>query len=357
MSIELKLSSAGLSNLGIFDLKNIEFEIGILGRKKRVIRASLRWLYRFEKPARAIEDQVHAIVGQVHDKFLETSLELVRRQDSVFDHSSKCALKTRDGYVIESVIIRSRHESRTTLCLSSQVGCTEKCSFCATASMGFKRNLTVIEILEQLHKAQSMVMQEGRRITHVVFMGMGEPLRNLENVMESIGVMLSSRGFHLSPTSITVSTLGLPEQMLRFSRQFPQVQLALSLHAADEHLRSELMPINLKHSIVSLLRTIEEIESIRSGTIMISYLMFEGLNDAEEQAHQLAQTFINRRVMFNLIPFNQSEIVSSKYRAVKREQHYRFRAILMEYGFLVTIRESFGKDIDAACGQLALKSS
>lgn len=326
-----------------------------LADKKRIIRASLRCLYRFEKPVAKIESQVYQVVEMLVQRFSGGGLSLKCRLDSSEDNSTKLALETKDGHVIESVIIRNQKEYKTTLCLSSQIGCTEKCQFCATATMGFKRNLKSSEILEQLRIAQEMVAAEGRKITHVVFMGMGEPLRNTNAVMDAIEVMLSPRGFQLSPNAVSVSTLGIPSEMLRLTRRWPEVQLVLSLHAANDTLRSDIMPINSRYSILGLLETMIEIESYRPGTIMVSYLMFSNLNDSLDCAQDLAKLLQGRRVVINLIPFNETNLVASKFMRNEKQKVYDFRSHLMDLGFLVTIRESFGKDIDAACGQLALR--
>lgn len=343
------------SDLGMYDCYRMEQEASALALKKRIIRASLRYLYRFEKPVEKIRDQAVQVSDILLQRFPSGGLSIKCRLDSTVDRSSKLALQTQDGQVIESVIIRNRKEHKTTLCISSQVGCTEKCQFCATASLGFKRNLKPAEILDQLRLAQEIVVAEGRKITHVVFMGMGEPLRNTKAVMDAIEVMLSPRGFQLSPNAVTVSTLGIPEEMLRLTRRWPEVQLVLSLHAAKDELRSDMMPINLKHSISQLMATMVEIESYRPGTIMVSYLMFAGLNDSLDCAQDLANLLQNRRVVINLIPYNETDLAGSKFIRNNREKTYEFRNHLMAQGFFVTIRESFGSDIEAACGQLALR--
>lgn len=343
------------SDLGIYDCYRMEQEATTLALKKRIIRASLRYLYRFEKPVEKIFEPVMKVCESLLQRFSGGGLSIKCRLDSTEDHSSKLALETHDGHVIESVIIRNRKEHKTTLCISSQVGCTEKCQFCATATLGFKRNLKPAEILDQLRLAQEIVVSEGRRITHVVFMGMGEPLRNTNAVMDAIEVMLSPRGFQLSPNSVSVSTLGIPSEMLRLTRRWPEVQLVLSLHAAKEDLRSDMMPINAKHSVSELKKTMLEIESYRPGTIMVSYLMFRGLNDSLECAQDLADFLREHRVVINLIPFNETDLVDSRFIRNERQKTYDFRNFLIKQGFFVTVRESFGKDIDAACGQLAVR--
>ena len=346
-----------MSDLGSYDLERLKPKFEELVLKNKLVRACFKWMIRSEMPPTNIKKKVFESVDLVLENEKSSALTLFERQDSNIDQSSKLLFETEDHNFIESVIIRSKRERKTTLCISSQVGCTEKCQFCATATLGFKRNLTTREILDQVHKCQELVVAEKRSITHVVFMGMGEPLRNLEAVKGSIGVLLSSYGFHLSPTAITVSTLGLPNEMLNLSKAYPEVQLALSLHAANNELRSKMMPINKKYSIETLLAVLKEIESFRKGTVMISYLMFKNMNDDIKQAEQLIELFRERKVIFNLIPFNSTELISSAYQVCSRTRVQAFKTVLEKAGFKVTIRGSFGGDIDAACGQLASVSA
>lgn len=342
-----------LPNLGIYDLEGLKPKFEDLVLKNKLVRACFKWMIRSEMPPMTLRKKVLEAVELVLKNDKGSSLTLFERQDSNIDQSSKLLFETEDHNFIESVIIRSKREKKTTLCISSQVGCTEKCQFCATATLGFKRNLSTKEILDQVHKSQELIITEERSITHVVFMGMGEPLRNLEAVKSSIGVLLSSYGFHLSPTAITVSTLGLPHQMLSLTKTFPKVQLALSLHAVNDELRSIMMPINEKYSIETLLGVLKEIETYRKGTVMISYLMFKNMNDDIKQAEYLVKLFRERKVIFNLIPFNATELISSDYQACSRDRVQAFKSVIEKAEFKVTIRGSFGGDIDAACGQLA----
>ena len=321
---------------------------------KKVQASTRRRLFQCEEPKIELRDQVYALCEELQNKRQHQFLNLVSVSNSQVDQSSKILFKTYDGHLIESVILRSLRMEKNSLCISSQVGCTEKCHFCATGSLPFKRNLSKDEILDQVLIMRRILHSEGRTLTHVVFMGMGEPLRNFEAVSASLSALISVRHFRISPRAVTVSTLGIPSEMLELVRRHPQVNLALSLHAPTDELRSKIMPINLKYSIRDLLECLEEMEPMHNRFVMISYILFLGLNDSAEQAQLLAKLFLGRRIIFNLIPFN---CISDNldFKRCDELQMNVFKRILITAGFQVTVRRSFGPDIDAACGQLVAR--
>jgi 23S rRNA (adenine2503-C2)-methyltransferase len=274
-------------------------------------------------------------------------LALEERQDSALDGASKLVFRTADGQLIESVVLRPR-TGRTSICISSQVGCACYCSFCATGKMGFTRNLTRAEMLDQVAQANRLMKQEQRSIRNVVFMGMGEPLLNLEQVFSAIEFLKAVPFFNLSGPRITVSTVGIPQAMERFTEHFPDVQLALSLHSARQEVRERLMPQARKYTLDMLRATL--VKASRSGRVMIEYLMLEGVNDSDEDLYALEAYLKGIPVHINIIPFN--EYAGSNLRGTPRAGRERFANHLKAAGFDTTLRYSLGSDIAAACGQL-----
>jgi 23S rRNA (adenine2503-C2)-methyltransferase len=245
---------------------------------------------------------------------------------------------------------------RGTLCISSQVGCAMDCSFCATAQHGFNRNLTVAEIVGQVWLAQRELKDfkpDGRAITNIVFMGMGEPLANYRNVVPAMRIFMDDLGYDLSRRRVTLSTSGLVPQIYKLAEEC-NVALAVSLHAPNDPLRNELVPINRKHPIAELLEACWHYLNEQNGrSITFEYVMLDGINDRPEHAHELARLMQGHAAKLNLIPFNP--FPGTRYRRSKPAAIVRFRDILNEHGVIATIRKTRGDDIDAACGQLAGK--
>ncbi|HYP47486.1 MAG TPA: 23S rRNA (adenine(2503)-C(2))-methyltransferase RlmN [Thermoleophilaceae bacterium] len=259
------------------------------------------------------------------------------------DGTEKVLFETADGRPLEAVLMRYR-DGRRSICLSSQSGCALTCTFCATGRMRFGRNLTASEILDQ-----ALHFRRKERVDHAVFMGMGEPLMNLDAVFEACR-RLPDIGIAHSHTGI--STVGWAPGIERLANEGPPVRLALSLHAADEALRSELMPVNdrypLSHVLAACLRWHER----RRRQVFVEYLMLDGVNDRYEQAQALADLLEPRSAFkVNLIPFNPTE---SRFAGSSREAIAAFRAVLERRGVRTTVRLTRGRDIDAACGQLAV---
>lgn len=274
-------------------------------------------------------------------------LELAERHDSKVDGASKLMFRTHDQNLIESVVLRPK-TGRTSICISSQVGCACYCSFCATGKMGFTRNLAAAEILDQVTQANRMLKPEGRMIRNVVFMGMGEPLLNPENVFEAIDFLRATPFFNLSGPRITVSTVGIPRAMARFTEAFPDVQLALSLHSARQEIREKLMPQARKYPLDRLRETL--VAASATGKVMIEYLMLDGINDTEEDLHALEAYLEGIPAHINIIPFN--EYAGSNLRGTPQPRREQFASHLKTAGFDTTLRYSLGSDIAAACGQL-----
>jgi len=287
------------------------------------------------------------------------SPEVVKVQNSG-DGTRKWLLRADSSQAFEMVFIPET--DRGTLCISSQVGCALDCSFCSTAQQGFNRNLTTAEIVGQVWLAKRELgefaseRQEGlpeRTVTNVVLMGMGEPLANFRNVVPALRILLDDYGFDLSRRRVTLSTSGLVPQIYRLAEE-TNVALAVSLHAPNDELRSELVPINRKHPIAELLEACwHYIDEQNGRSVTFEYVMLDGVNDSPAQARQLARLLAGHPAKVNLIPFNP--FPGTRYGRSPLPVIQRFRDELIKGGVLATIRKTRGDDIDAACGQLAGK--
>lgn len=277
------------------------------------------------------------------------SLELVA-VDRSRDGTIKAILRARDGAQIESVVIPE--ENRTTLCLSTQVGCALACSFCATGVLGFRRNLTTAEIVDQMCRMKPL-LAEGRGISNVVFMGMGEPLLNLAAVVEAVRILLHPKAFALAPRRVTVSTVGVLPKIRPLLESVP-VNLAVSLHATTDEVRDRLVPLNRRYPIRELLGTLRGLEGItRRRPVFFEYTLIDGINDGIEDARRLVRIARSLPSKVNLIPMNPH--ADSDLGPPTDETIDRFLRELAASGTTVTLRRSRGSDIDAACGQLALR--
>jgi len=280
------------------------------------------------------------------------------------DGTRKWLLRADAAQAFEMVFIPE--PDRGTLCISSQVGCALDCSFCATAQQGFNRNLSTAEIVGQVWlatrelegapelataAADTDAGREQRRITNVVLMGMGEPLANFRNVVPALRILLDDFGFDLSRRRVTLSTSGLVPQIYKLAEE-TNVALAVSLHAPDDALRNELVPINRKHPIAELLEACWFYLDEQNGrSVTFEYVMLEGVNDSPVQAQSLARLLKGHPAKVNLIPFNP--FPGTRYRRSSADAIRRFRDELLQRSVLATIRRTRGDDIDAACGQLA----
>jgi 23S rRNA (adenine2503-C2)-methyltransferase len=273
-----------------------------------------------------------------------SSLRLVR-EALASDGTAKALFETADERPVETVLMRYR-DGRRSLCLSSQSGCPLTCTFCATGRMKFGRNLTESEILDQ-----ALHFRRVEAVNHAVFMGMGEPLMNLDAVLGACE-RLPELGIATSNTAI--STVGWIPGIERMTSDGPPVRLALSLHAADEALRSELMPVNDRHPLADVLAACLRWHDARRREVFVEYLMLDGVNDRYEQAMQLADVLQPRKAYkVNLIPYNPTD---AGFRGSGRDAIAAFRAALDSRGLRATVRLTRGRDIDAACGQLAARA-
>ena len=274
----------------------------------------------------------------------------VEQVDRSRDGTIKASLRAEDGALVESVIIPE--DDRTTLCVSTQVGCAMACSFCATGFMGFSRNLRTAEIVDQVCRMQEL-LPEGRELSNVVFMGMGEPLLNADAVVEACRLLIHPRAFALSPRRVTVSTVGVLPQIAPLLERVP-VNLALSLHATSDEVRDQLVPLNRRYPLATLLDGLRGIASITPRRpVFIEYTLIDGVNDSPEDARRLPGLLHGIPSKVNLIPLNPHP--DTPLRAPSDARVDAFMRELADRGFRVTVRRSRGPDIQAACGQLALR--
>ena len=288
--------------------------------------------------------------NQLADHFY-FSLPNIQNKTYSLDGSIKYLFKLDDGELVESVWMPS--DSRKTLCLSTQVGCRLNCSFCLTASLGLKRNLTAGEIIGQF-LAINEDLNEGDSISNVVFMGMGEPLDNLGPVVDALRLMTAPEAMRLSTRKVTVSTSGLVDKINEFKKENIHINLAISLNATEDETRNRLMPINKKYPIKSLMDCLRNYPLKPQRRHTIEYVLLNGINDKDEDARRLAKWLKGIPCKINLIPFNSFE--SSEYRPPPEKQTLKFQDYLISQNFSTFIRQNRATDILGACGQLATES-
>ena len=337
----------------LLGLTRSELEAFVAGMGEKPFRARqlMKWMYR-----RAVGDiEAMTDLGKDFRQRLAAIAEIRTPEVIVSQRSAdgtrKWLLRLESGQAIEMVFIPE--PGRGTLCISSQVGCTMDCTFCSTAQQGFNRNLDTAEIVGQVWLANRELgySPDGDRvITNVVFMGMGEPLANYRNVVPAAEVMMDDLGLDLSRRRVTISTSGLVPQMIRIADE-TNVALAVSLHAPNDELRSELVPINRRHPIAELLDACwHYVEKQNARSVTFEYVMLDGVNDKPEHARELAKLLRGHPAKVNLIPFNP--FPGTRYKRSTDEAVERFRDLLIKGGVIATIRRTRGDDIDAACGQL-----
>lgn len=325
-------------------------------------RQIFKWLY--QKGAASF-DEMTDLPLSLRNHLTETArLGTIesRAVQKASDDTIKVLFSLSSGKQIESVLIPGFEDDddipdRLTVCVSSQVGCAMACSFCATGLMGFQQNLTSGEIFDQVWFMNSLALEHfGKRITNIVFMGMGEPLLNYDNVMRAISVLTDTSGFGMSPRRITVSTVGLARRIKQLADDGSRFKLAISLHAPSDEKRSSIMPVNRAAATdLSALREAIQYYTKKTGRgVTYEYCMFSGFNDTENDARNLVKVVRWAPSKVNLIMYNPVEGLGFKRTPENRLN--QFIRILVDHGVSVTVRRSRGQDIDAACGQLAVKN-
>lgn len=341
-------------NLLNLDKPGLEAFFTEMGEKAFRATQVMQWIYQFGVND---FDQMTNLGKALREKLKDTAEirvpEIVTQQDSD-DGTVKWALRLDSGNNIETVYIPEA--GRGTLCISSQVGCALECSFCSTAQQGFNRNLSTAEIIGQVwvaNQALKCTPRDERVISNIVLMGMGEPLLNFDNVVRAINLMLDDHAYGLSKRRVTISTSGVIPALDRF-KEVSDVSLAVSLHAPNDELRNELVPINRKYPIKELLEACKRyVAGEARRKVTFEYVMLDGINDKPEHARQLVKILNKVPAKINLIPFNP--FPQTSYQCSKPENLEIFRNILIKAGLITTTRKTRGDDIDAACGQLAGK--
>ena len=325
-----------------------------LGEKPFRADQLVKWIYHFGEDNFDNMTNLNKKLREKLKSVAEIKAPEVAVEQRSADGTIKWAMQVGDQQV-ETVYIPEA--DRATLCVSSQVGCALACTFCSTAQQGFNRNLTVSEIIGQVWRASKIIGNFGvtgvRPITNVVMMGMGEPLLNVANVVPAMEIMLDDFAYGLSKRRVTLSTSGVVPALDNLSKMI-DVALAISLHAPNDELRDEIVPLNKKYNIKTLIDSVNRYLSVSNanhGKVTIEYVMLDHVNDRVEHAHQLAEVLKNTPCKINLIPWNP--FPEAPYAKSSNTRIDRFQKTLMEYGLTVIVRKTRGDDIDAACGQLA----
>ena len=308
-----------------------------------------QWLHcRLAASYDEMTDLPKALREQLAEEYPLNICTVAKKQVSAADGTVKFLYALHDGDYIESVVMKYKYGY--TVCVSSQVGCKMGCAFCASTLGGFKRSLTAGEILSQVYTAQREL---GERVSHIVLMGMGEPLDNFDNVMRFIELVTDEKGLNLSMRNISLSTCGVVPKIEELMKKKLQLTLSISLHAADSGLRSKIMPINKKYDVDELLAVCRRYAAETSRRISFEYSMLAGVNDSDECARLLASKLRGMLCHVNLIPVNEAE--ESPFKPSSPERIERFTEILAGSGITATVRRKLGSDIEASCGQLRRK--
>lgn len=311
-------------------------------------RQIFRWIHKKQAfDFESMTDLSKPLRERLISEFAATPMELVQTQISPRTGTKKVLLRLPDEETVESVLIRDK--DRVTLCVSSQVGCPLKCDFCATGMAGFKRNLTPAEIVGQ---ALYLLRDEGmgERTPNIVYMGMGEPFRNYDNVIKSIRLLMSKEGLGIAARKITVSTVGEVENIVRFAEEDWQVRLSVSLHAANDALRSKLVPLNRKYPLERLREAIAEYQEKSGRQITFEWTLLDGVNDTPQDMKELREYAHGLQAAVNFIPWNP--VSGLPYRPSPMSRCRECRDTMTNFGIHTTLRAEKGQDIDAACGQL-----
>lgn len=340
---------------GLLELSDAELRAWLAEQGEKPLRArQLRhWLL-----TRAVEsfEQMTDLPRSLRERLAETFVPLasrVVRSQCAGDQTHKLLVQLRDGKLVECVLIQQ--DNRRTACISTQVGCGMGCVFCASGIDGVERNLTPAEIIEQLLRLRNLPgpgnHADGlQRLTHVVVMGMGEPLANLDNLLEALETATSKEGLGIGARHVTISTVGLPAKIRRLADLGKQYHLAVSLHAPTDPLRTQIVPTNDKTGLDAILQAADYFFEKTGRQVTYEYVLLHGLNDDVSHARQLAALLRGRRAHVNLIPFN--DVQGLPYRRPTAEALAAFTAPLRQAGLSVKVRKRKGSEIDAACGQL-----
>ncbi|MDD2505585.1 MAG: 23S rRNA (adenine(2503)-C(2))-methyltransferase RlmN [Bacilli bacterium] len=336
-----------MKNIFGYKYEKLENELIKIGEKKFRTRQVYEWIYlhkqySFDKMTNLSKTSIQKLKNNFTIDFIKIN-KIEESSDTI-----KFLFELNDGNLIETVLMK--HNYGNSLCVSSQVGCNMGCSFCASGLLKKVRNLDAHEIVQQILLAEDYLNE---RIDSVVIMGIGEPFDNYDNVLDFIRIINHPYGLAIGARHITISTCGIIPKIKEFIKEDIQVNLAISLHAPNDTLRSSIMKINDVYKINDLVNTLKEYINKTNRRVTIEYVMLRYINDSSKEAAELAKLLKGMNVYINLIPYN--EVDSSGYKKSKKEQTLKFYDYLKKAGLNVTIRREFGENIDAACGQLRAK--
>jgi 23S rRNA (adenine2503-C2)-methyltransferase len=330
-------------------LTRLEAQIGALGKEKYRARQLFRWVYNQGNLDFSEMTNIPKSLRGVFSEMFSLDTMPVAEENLSRDGSAKLVLVMKDGQVIESVIIPEKN--RVTLCVSTQIGCRMGCRFCVTGKIGFKRNLSAAEIVGQVITVREYLKKgEKSPVTNIVFMGMGEPMDNIDNVSTALDILKDQAGLDLSYRKITVSSVGLLDGLRTLDAK--SAVIAISLNAADDETRSMLMPINRLYSIGKIMDFVRDFKGTKRTRVTFEYILIKGINDSLDDAKRLADLLKDVKCKINLIPYNPSSY--AEFERPEREQVDRFHQYLLDRYFTAIIRDSRGQDVGGACGQLGM---
>ena len=328
-------------------LSEMQEELGALGLPKYRALQVYRWLHRGVTDFSQMSDLSKALREELSQRYFIAWAEVEQKRVSK-DGTVKYLFRLPDGEHVESVLMHYHHG--TSICISTQVGCKMNCSFCATGQSGFARNLAASEILSQVQAAS---LDAGERISHIVLMGMGEPLDNYQNVLRFLELVTSQEGLNLSMRHISLSTCGLVDKIYDLADKRLQLTLSVSLHAPNDEIRSRTMPVNKRWNMEELLKACKYYSDKTGRRISFEYAMISGVNDMDWCAKELASRLRGILAHVNLIPVN--DVTGTGYKKSGLDRQQRFVSVLEERGVTATVRRTLGSDIEASCGQLRRK--
>ncbi|MCX7921872.1 MAG: 23S rRNA (adenine(2503)-C(2))-methyltransferase RlmN [Clostridia bacterium] len=335
----------GKVNLLDLTIEEMQKLLADMGQEKFRAKQIFQWIHKGIKDIDEMTNLSKTLRQELKNNTYIGKLKVHEKYVSKIDGTTKYLFELPDGNLIESVLMVYKHG--LTVCISSQIGCKMGCKFCASTGIGFMRNLSAGEILDQV---LSIETDAGKRVGHVVIMGIGEPLDNYDNVVKFLRLVNHPEGLNIGYRNISVSTCGLVPEMMDLSKESMPITLSISLHAPNDEIREKIMPINKRYSIDKILEACKIYTEVTKRRITFEYAMIAGVNDSRENALELAHKIKGMLCHVNLIPMNPIEAADLKKSS--REYIEQFKSILERYGIDTTVRRELGSDINAACGQL-----
>lgn len=333
---------------GFSDVQSFASHFGLKPyRLKQIYRAATKEFAADVNDVTTLPKELRAALSASGFTFESVTPVVVQR--SADKQTSKGLFRLADGSEVEAVLME-HYGDRNTVCISSQAGCAFACAFCSTGQAGFTRQLEATEIFDQARYFARELAAKGKRITNVVFMGMGEPFHNYDSVMNAVALLHDGQGFGLGHRHITISTVGLVDKIEQFGDEGVQVNLAISLHAPSDDVRSAIMPVNRKFSMDELLAACDRYIEKTNRKVFFEYVMLRGVNDSAEHAAELARRMKGHLYHVNLIPYNTTP--DGPFAGTENDKIWAFAAVLDAAGIPTTVRQNMGRDIAAACGQL-----